>query len=131
MNKVLRRPRIFKIRSAPVSSPSSAFSHIRPAWPLAAILLLLAPWTVWAGGPKYVAGVSFFNPAAKGQPVYWAGGQVNYYVDQGPLNGSVSNSQATAMVDAAAAIWSAVPTAGVTLTDKGQLNEDVTGWDIP
>ena len=41
-----------------------------------------------AGGPKYVAGVSYFNPAVLGQPVHWAGGLVNYYVDQGPLNSS-------------------------------------------
>ena len=31
------------------------------------------------------------------------------------------------MVDAAAALWNAVPTAGVTLTDMGSLNEDVSG----
>jgi hypothetical protein len=83
-----------------------------------------------AGGPKYVAGASYFDPAALGQPVHWAGGQVDYYVDQGPLNGSVSNQQATAMVDAAAALWSAVPTAGVTLVDKGPLNEDVSGANL-
>ena len=34
------------------------------------------------------------------------------------------------MVDAAAALWSAVSTAGVTLIDKGQLNEDVNGSDV-
>ena len=34
------------------------------------------------------------------------------------------------MVDAAAALWSAVPTAGVTLTDMGSLNEDVSGSNI-
>jgi hypothetical protein len=83
-----------------------------------------------AGGPKYVAGVSYFNPAVVGQPIHWANGQVNYYVDQGPLNGTVNNQQATAMVDAAAALWSAVPTAGVTLTDKGTLNEDVSGANL-
>jgi len=55
---------------------------------------------------------------------------VNYYVDQGPLSSSVSNQQATAMVDAAAALWTAIPTAGVTLTDMGSLNEDVNGADI-
>jgi len=55
---------------------------------------------------------------------------VKYYVDQGPLSGTVSNQQATAMVDAAAALWSAVPTAGVTLTDMGSLNEDVDGSNI-
>lgn len=83
-----------------------------------------------AGGPRYVAGTSYFNPAAAGQPVHWANGQLDYYVDQGPLNSSVANQQATAMVDAAAALWNAVPTAGVTLTDKGALNEDVNGSDI-
>jgi hypothetical protein len=83
-----------------------------------------------AGGPKYVAGTSFFNPAVIGQPVHWAGGQINYYVDQGPLSSFVSNQQATAMVDAAAALWSAVSTAGVILTDIGPLNEDVSSANI-
>ena len=91
---------------------------------------MLWPMAALAGGPKYVAGVSYFNPAVVGQPIHWANGQVNYYVDQGPLNGTVNNQQATAMVDAAAALWSAVPTAGVTLTDKGTLNEDVSGANL-
>ncbi len=96
----------------------------------AALLLALAPALARAGGPKYVAGPTYFNPAVMGQPVHWSGGQLNYYVDQGPLNSSVSNAQATEMVDAAAALWSAVPTAGVTLTDAGQLNEDVNGSNV-
>jgi hypothetical protein len=91
---------------------------------------MLMPTAALAGGPKYVAGVSGFNPAAVGEPLHWANGQVNYYVDQGPLNGSVTNQQAKAMVDAAAALWSAIPTAGVTLTDKGALGEDVSGANI-
>jgi hypothetical protein len=110
-------------------------SHTRPvlnrhtaAW-LTALLLLLAPAAV-AGGPKYVAGTSYFNSAVLGQPVHWANGQLNYYVDQGPLNSTVNNQQAKAMVDAAAALWSAVPTAGVTLTDMGALNEDVSGANL-
>ncbi|MGH7690685.1 MAG: hypothetical protein ACREN3_13845, partial [Gemmatimonadaceae bacterium] len=93
-------------------------------------ILLLAPVAAFAGGPKYVAGVSYFNAGVLGQPVHWLNGQVNYYVDRGPLSASVTNQQATAMVDAAAALWSAVPTAGVTLTDMGQLNEDVNGENI-
>ena len=97
------------------------------AWLLA---MLLLPVAAVAGGPKYVAGVSFFNPGVVGQPLHWANGQLNYYVDQGPLNASVTNAQAKAMVDAAAALWSAVPTAGVTLTDMGALNEDVNGSNI-
>ncbi len=93
-------------------------------------LLILSPQAVHAGGPKYVAGVSFFNPSVLGRPVRWANGQVNYYVDQGDLNSSVTNQQATAMVDAAAALWSAVPTSGVTLTNMGPLNEDVNGANV-
>jgi hypothetical protein len=93
-------------------------------------LVLFAPATLLAGGPKYIAGSTYFNPAVLGVPVHWSGGQVNYFVDQGPLSSSVTNAQATAMVDAAAALWSAVPTAGVTLTDMGALNEDVNGADI-
>ena len=93
-------------------------------------LLTLACVPAVAGGPKYVAGATFFNPAVLGQPIHWSGGQVKYFVDQGPLNSSVTNQQATAMVDAAAALWSAVPTAGVTLTDMGPLNEDVNGSNI-
>ncbi len=100
----------------------------RATLPLA--LLLLVPASGSAGGPKYIAGISFFNPAVTGEPIHWAGGQVNYSVDQGPLSSSVTNPQATAMVDAAAALWSAVPTAGVTLTDVGPLNEDVNGSNI-
>ena len=95
-----------------------------------ALALLLAPTFALAGGPKYVAGVSFFNPGVVGQPVHWSGGRVDYYVDQGPLNSALSNQQATAMVDAAAALWSAVPTAAVALTDMGPLNEDVSGANI-
>jgi hypothetical protein len=90
----------------------------------------LAAAPVFAGGPKYVAGAAYFNPATVGQPVHWSGGAVNYYVDQGPLNVQISNQQATAMVDAAAAIWSAVPTSGVLLTNAGSLNEDVSAASI-
>jgi len=97
------------------------------AWLLAALLL---PAAAMAGGPKHVAGVSYFNPGVVGQPLHWANGQLHYYVDQGPLNASVANQQAKAMVDAAAALWSAIPTAGVTLTDMGALNEDVNGSNI-
>lgn len=79
-----------------------------------------------AGGPKFIAGTKYFDPAVVGQPVHRTNGQPNYYVDQGPLNSSISDEQAVSMVDSAAAIWSAVPTAGVTLTNKGTLDEDVS-----
>ncbi len=95
-------------------------------------LVAIAATPAWlhAGGPKYVAGAGYFNPAVAGRPVHWSGGLLHYFVDQGPLNSQISNQQATAMVDAAAALWSAVPTAGVTLVDSGSLNEDVSGPNV-
>jgi hypothetical protein len=39
------------------------------------ILPLFTPASLVAGGPKYVAGVSYFNPAVAGQPVHWAAGR--------------------------------------------------------
>ena len=96
----------------------------------ACMVLILFPSLLTAGGPKYVAGSTFFDPAVMGQPVHWAGGQVKYYVDQGPLNASIDNQHATAMVDAAAALWSAVPTAGVSLVRSGTLNEDVNAANV-
>ena len=97
---------------------------------IAALTLIVECAALHAGGPKYVAGTTYFNPAALGQPLHWPGGQLDYYIDQGPLNPTVSNAQATAMVDAAAALWSGVSTAGVLLTDKGPLNEDVSGANV-
>ncbi len=114
-------------KKQPLASESSVHAH-RFALFLLAVAFAAPP--VFAGGPKYIAGTAYFNPAVVGQPVRWAGGVVNYYVDQGPLNAQISNQRATAMVDTAAALWSAVPTAGVVLTDAGSLNEDVSAGNI-
>ncbi len=94
------------------------------------LVLAVLPPVLYAGGPKYVAGTTYFNRGVMGQPVHWANGQVHYYVDKGPLSATVANRQATAMVDAAAALWSAVPTAGVSIVDEGNLNEDVSGQNV-
>ena len=112
--------------------PKFGISKSLPFFPAAgflALIGLLNPLLALAGGPKYVAGISFFNPGVKGQPVRWTNGRVVYFVDRGTL-GSLSNTQAVAMTDAAAAIWSAVPTAAVSLTDGGSLGEDVNGGNV-
>jgi hypothetical protein len=75
-------------------------SHSRRA--ILSTLLHALATSAHAGGPKSVAGKTFFNPGVLGQPIHWANGQLNYYVDQGPLTSSISNQRATAMVDAAA-----------------------------
>ncbi|HEY3705243.1 MAG TPA: hypothetical protein VGL22_09300 [Terracidiphilus sp.] len=96
---------------------------------LAVLIVLTLPCALFAGGPRLVAGTTYFDPSAMGRPIHWGAGQVNYYVDQGPLSASVTHDQAVAMVDAAAALWSAVPTAAVSLVDKGMLAEDVSGFN--
>lgn len=92
--------------------------------------LSLSAAMVFGGGPRLVAGSTYFQPGVMGQPLHWANGQLTYYVDQGPMSPTVSNQQGVAMVDAAAALWSAVPTAGVKLSNGGSLNEDVNGTNV-
>ncbi len=95
--------------------------------------LLLLAWLMGAAlparasGPHWVAGGVYFNAAAQGQPVVWANGQVKYYLDQGGLSSSVSNSQAATIVAAAASVWSSVATAAVSISYGGQLAEDING----
>ena len=57
-----------------------------------------------AGGPRWVAGVGYFNPSVLGQPLVWRNGVVNYYTDLGDLSPTVTQAQANAMVAAAAAL---------------------------
>jgi hypothetical protein len=95
-----------------------------------ALAILLSPAALIAGGPKWVAGSTYFDPAVVGQPVRWANGVANYYFDQGPLNSQITNQQATAMLDSAAALWNSVPTAGVVLHNSGALSEDVSSVNV-
>ncbi|MGB7136152.1 MAG: IPT/TIG domain-containing protein [Acidobacteriaceae bacterium] len=94
------------------------------------LLILPAGPLLWAGGPRWVAGPGYFDPAAKGLPVVWAGGQVAYFTDQGDLSAAVNQAQANAMVAEAAAVWSSVPTAAVSITSGGSLAEDVSGSNV-
>src|SRR5579875_1931843 len=94
-------------------------------------MLLGAGWpAAHAGGPRFVAGSSYFNAAVQGQPVTWNGGQVVYFTDQGILSPQVNQAQANALVAAAAAVWSSVPTAAVSIQRGGSLAEDVSGANV-
>jgi len=50
---------------------------------LSLVLSVIAPQAALAGGPRYVAGVSYFDPSTKGTPLTWSQGVINYYTDQG------------------------------------------------
>ena len=82
------------------------------------------------GGPKYVAGVTFFDSSMTGQPLTWSQGQITYFTDQGDLSPILANSDANTLVANAFSAWTAVPTAAVAATSGGQLAEDVNGVNV-
>jgi hypothetical protein len=94
------------------------------------VWIVLLPRLCFGGGPKFIAGSTYYNSAVMGTPLHWTGGRLNYYVDQGDLSSTVNHSAAVAMVDAAAALWNGVATAAVVLTDKGTLSENVAGNEL-
>jgi hypothetical protein len=96
---------------------------------LSAMVLLFAASAI-AGGPEYVAGSSFFNSSAMGQPLTWSQGQVNYYTDRGDLSPILPNTAANAFVASAFLQWISVSGAAITVTGVGQLAEDVSGSNI-
>ncbi len=97
---------------------------------LAAGIVFLFALLARAGGPKYVAGTSYFEATTTGQPLTWPFGQITYYTDQGDLSPILPNSAADALVADAFSQWTSVPTAAVAATRGGQLAEDVNGANV-
>jgi len=97
---------------------------------LTILLMGLEVTIALAGGPRWVAGSSYFDPAVKGKPIVWKHGLINYYADLGDLSATVNQSQANAMVAAAAAVWNGVPTAAISIQAAGSLAEDVNGSNV-
>ena len=83
-----------------------------------------------AGGPKCVAGTSFFDPSLAGQPLVWSQGLVTYYTDQGDLSPILPNASANSFVDSAFVQWTSVSTAALSASRSGQLAEDVSGTNV-
>ncbi len=110
------------------SSRFNAANIVRIVLPVALVFLMTT--VAWAGGPRWVAGSTYFNAGLKGKPIAWKNGQVNYYTDLGDLSATVNQSQANAMIATAASIWSSVPTAGVSIQGSGSLAEDVNGTNV-
>ena len=104
---------------------------LRLAFPVAMIfLVLIFVQTASAGGPRNVAGTTFFDPTTTGQPLSWPLGQVTYYTDQGDLSPYLPNASANAFVADAFSQWTSVPTAALATTWGGQLAEDVNGTNV-
>lgn len=101
---------------------------LRVAAALAVVLLVAL--NSHGGGPKYVAGTTYFNSGTAGTPLTWAGGQVTYFTDQGDLSPILPNSAANTFVASAFSVWASVSTAALAATSGGQLAEDVNGSNI-
>ena len=83
-----------------------------------------------AGGPKRVAGGSYFDPTVNGQPLSWPQGLVTYFTDQGDLSPILPNASANTLVASAFSQWTSVPTAALAANNGGQLAEDVNGSNV-
>jgi len=95
----------------------------------AALVLLFAVFSR-AGGPKYIAGTSYFNADLAGQPLTWPQGQILYYTDQGDLSPILPNASANSLVASAFGQWTVVGTAALAISRGGALAEDVNGSNV-
>jgi hypothetical protein len=97
----------------------------RPSLILVAIVFLAT--FARAGGPAYVAGISYFDPSVVGTSLTWSQGAVHYYTDESNLSAVLAGPAADAFVANAFNLWTSIPTAAISAIHDGQLAEDVTG----
>jgi hypothetical protein len=97
---------------------------------LSVTIVLLFVLSSRAGGPKYIAGTTYFDPAATGQPLVWPQGLITYYTDQGDLSPILPNASANTFVANAFAQWTSVSTAALAASNAGSLAEDVSGANV-
>lgn len=93
-------------------------------------LVSLFPLASHAGGPKLIAGTTYFDPSVTGVPLTWPQGHITYYTDQGDLSPILPNSAASNFVASAFSVWTSVPTAALASSNGGQLAEDVSGANV-
>lgn len=84
----------------------------------------------FAGGPRFVAGVTGFDEGLSGQPIVWRNGQISYYTDQGGLSPILDHASADALVADAFSHWTTVSTAAVNANQGGTLDEDVSRVNV-
>jgi hypothetical protein len=97
---------------------------------LAAGIVLLGALICRAGGPKYIAGTSYFDPGVTGQPLIWPQGVITYYTDQSSLSPLLSNASANSFVANAFSVWTSVSTAALVANSGGALAEDVNATNV-
>ena len=83
-----------------------------------------------AGGPKYVAGTSYFDSTMTGQPLIWPLGVITYYTDQGDLSPILPNASANCSGRQCLQPVDRCSHCGLAATSGGQLAEDVNGTNV-
>lgn len=94
------------------------------------VVLVVLPQRLRAGGPRTIAGTSYFDPAVKGTPLTWSQGVVSYYTDRGNLSPVLPSASADAFVADAFSRWTSISTAAVSAVRAGHLGEDVNGVNV-
>jgi hypothetical protein len=125
--------RYLQLQNSSAACNESAIRKLRILfYVLAAGLGLLVVFVQFAraGGPGYVAGVSYFNQGLAGTPLIWAQGAVSYYTDQGDLSPILPGPSADAFVANAFSQWTSIPTVGLNVVHAGQLQENVDGSNV-
>ncbi len=92
-------------------------------------MLVIPPPLLHAGGPRTIAGTSYFDPAVKGTPLTWNQGAISYYTDRGNLSPVLPSATADAFVADAFSRWTRFHR-GSLATRAGQLAEDVSGANV-
>jgi hypothetical protein len=105
-------------------------AHRAPAILLLFLVVVFFSFPSYAGGPRYVAGSSYFNSGIMGTPIIWSQGAIAYYTDQGDLSSILPHASADAFVADAFSQWTSISTAAISATLAGQLAEDVDGTNV-
>lgn len=121
---------------APEESQEKVPFVVRAFWPVVyaivfvVLLLMVLSDVAHGGGPRYVAGTSYFDAGTKGMPLTWDQGSVSYYTDQNDLSVLLPHASADAFVADAFTRWTSISMAAVSATLSGQLAEDVNGSNV-
>ena len=96
----------------------------------AATIVLCSALVLRSGGPKCVAGRTYFDPATTGQSLTWPQGLITYFTDQGDLSPILPNASANNFVADAFNQWESVSTVALNVSSGGPLAEDVSGDNV-
>jgi hypothetical protein len=110
--------------------PRAASIHLFRIALLTILIPMFPPARLSAGGPRMIAGSSYFDPEVKGLPLTWNQGTIAYFTDQGNLSPILPGAAADAFVADAFSRWTSIPTAAVSATRAGGLAEDVSGANV-